>query len=73
MVRIFMTQKNPIDLMKILVENSSEKGEIVLDPFMGIGSTCVASKELNRKYIGFEIDENYYNIAYNRINGYIYE
>ncbi|OSA95685.1 UNVERIFIED_ORG: hypothetical protein B2H93_04500 [Clostridium botulinum] len=68
-----MTQKNPIDLMKILVENSSEKGEIVLDPFMGIGSTCVASKELNRKYIGFEIDENYYNIAYNRINGYIYE
>lgn len=60
--------EKPVELMKILVENSSQEGEIVLDPFIGVGSTCIASKELNRKYIGFEIDENYFNIAEKRIN-----
>ena len=52
--------EKPVELMKILVENSSQEGELVLDPFMGIGAVCIACKEL---------DENYYNIAYNRING----
>lgn len=60
--------EKPVDLMKILIENSSNEGDIVLDPFMGIGSTCIASKILNRQYIGFELDENYYNIANNRLN-----
>ena len=55
--------------MKILVENSSQEGELVLDPFMGVGAVCIACKELDRKCIGIELDENYYNIAYNRING----
>lgn len=60
--------EKPVDLMKILIENSSNEGDIVLDPFMGIGSTCVASKILNRQYIGFELDENYYSVANNRLS-----
>ena len=53
--------------MKILIENSSDENNLVLDPFMGIGSTGVACKELNRSFIGIEIDEKYYNIAKERI------
>ena len=59
--------EKPIELMKILIENSSNQNDIVLDPFMGIGSTIIASKYLNRQYIGIEIDKNYYDIANNRI------
>lgn len=65
--------EKPIELMKILIENSSQEGETVLDPFLGVGATAIASKELNRQYIGIELDENYYNIAINRINTYIEE
>ena len=59
--------EKPIELMKILVGNSSNEGETVLDPFMGIGSVGIASKMLNRNFIGCEIDEKYFNIAKNRI------
>ena len=59
--------------MKILIENSSQEGELVLDPFIGVGAVGMACKELKRDYIGIELDEKYYNIAYNRINDYIYE
>lgn len=57
-----------VELMKILIDNSSQPDEIVLDPFMGIGSTGMACKQLNRQFIGIEIDEDYYNIATQRIN-----
>ena len=63
--------EKPVDLMKILVENSSNEGDLVLDPFMGIGATGVACKELNRNFIGIERDENYFNIAKERINNVI--
>ena len=66
------TQK-PIYVMKWLIERLTNEGDVVLDPFMGSGSTGVACKELNREFVGIELDEKYYNIAYNRINGYIYE
>jgi len=59
--------EKPIALMKILVENSSQEGEIVLDPFLGVGATALACKELSRKFIGIELDENYFEIAKNRI------
>lgn len=59
--------EKPVGLMKILIENSSQEGEIVLDPFMGVGSTGMASIELNRKFIGIELDENYFKIAKQRI------
>lgn len=63
--------EKPIELMKILIENSSQEGEMVFDPFVGVGATAIACKELNRQYIGIELDEHYYNIAVNRVNDYI--
>lgn len=60
--------EKPVELMKILVENSSQVGELVLDPFVGVGATAIACKELDRQYIGVELDEHYYNIAVNRID-----
>lgn len=60
--------EKPVDLMKILIENSSSPNDIVLDPFMGAGSTGVACKELDRRFIGIELDENYFNIAKERLD-----
>ena len=56
-------------MMKTLIDNSSQQNGIVLDPFMGIGSTGIACKELDRQFIGIEIDQRYYNIAKERIKG----
>lgn len=60
------TQK-PVELMEILIGNSSEEGDTVIDPFMGIGSTGIAAKNLNRHFIGCEIDKHYFDIAKDRI------
>ena len=59
--------EKPVDLMKLYVGNSSQVGDTVLDPFMGVGSTGVACKELNRNFIGIELDEQYFDIATKRI------
>jgi site-specific DNA-methyltransferase (adenine-specific) len=59
--------EKPVRLMEVLIENSSNEGEIVLEPFMGSGTTAIACKNLNRHCIGIEIDETYYNIADKRI------
>lgn len=59
--------EKPVELMSVLIENSSKENDIVLDPFMGIGSTGIACKNLNRKFIGMELDEVYFEIAKNRI------
>ena len=64
----------PVELMKILVGNSSKNGEVVLDPFMGAGSVGVACDEIgNREFIGIELDEKYFNIAKERIENAIKE
>lgn len=62
--------EKPVDLLKILIKNSTNENELVLDPFMGTGSCGVASKELNRDFIGIEIDKKYYDIACERLNYY---
>lgn len=59
--------EKPVELMEILIENSSKVGDLVLDPFMGIGATVVAAKKLHREYIGIELDKNYYDIACDRL------
>ena len=61
--------EKPVGLMKTLIANSSNENDIVLDPFMGIGSSCLACKELNRQFIGIELDPNYFEIAKKRIKG----
>lgn len=57
----------PVDLMEKFIINHSTEGQTILDPFMGSGSTGVAAKNLNRKFIGIELDEGYFNIAKERI------
>lgn len=58
----------PIPLLERLIRNSSKEGDKILDCFMGSGSTGVAAKNLNRNFIGIEMDEGYFNIAKERIN-----
>lgn len=58
----------PLEVIQNIIINSSNEGDIVLDPFLGSGTTAVASKMLNRKYIGFEINKDYFEIAQKRID-----
>jgi site-specific DNA-methyltransferase (adenine-specific) len=60
--------QKPVDLIEWLVKTYSNKNDIVLDNFMGAGTTAVACKKLNRKCIGMEIEEKYYKITQERIN-----
>lgn len=58
----------PIDIVQNFIVNSSQEGDIVLDPFIGSGTTAVAAVNTGRNYIGFELDEHYCDIAEKRIN-----
>lgn len=60
--------EKPVDLMAWLVKSYSNEGDIILDFTMGSGSTGEACLKTNRKFIGIERDDNYFEIAYNRIN-----
>lgn len=57
----------PLDIIEKLIRNSSKENGIILDPFMGSGTTGVACKRNRRNFIGIEINKEYYNIARNRI------
>lgn len=59
--------KKPVSLMKQLIKLVSIENQIILDPFMGSGSTGVASKELKRDFIGYEREVDYFNIAQERL------
>ena len=58
----------PIPLMQCLIENSTQEGELVLDPFIGSGTTALACIRSKRHYIGCEIDTKYYKVALDRID-----
>lgn len=64
--RVHPTQK-PIDLLVRYIKLHSNESDIVLDPFMGSGSTGVACINTNRNFIGMELNENYFHIAEERI------
>ncbi len=64
--RFHPTQK-PLSLIEELVLKHSNEGDLVLDCFMGSGTTGVACKKLNRNFIGMEINETYFNKAKERI------
>lgn len=57
----------PIDLVKKCISLFSHKGELILDPFSGVGTTSVAAKELNRNSIGVDLNANYTDYAKERI------
>jgi len=61
------TQK-PIALIRRIIQTSSKEGDVVLDCFMGSGTTAVASKQLNRNFIGFEINKKYIDVANKRLS-----
>lgn len=62
------TTIKPLKIIKTLIENSSRENDIVLDCFMGSGTTAVACKESDRNFIGFEINEKWCKVANDRIN-----
>ena len=64
--RLHPTQK-PVELLEYLINTYTKENETVLDNCMGSGSTGVACKNLNRNFIGIELDNNYFNIAKERI------
>ena len=59
--------EKPVDLLKTFIKNSSDESSVVFDGFMGSGSTGVACVNTNRRFIGIELDEGYFNIAKKRI------
>ena len=65
----FHQYQKPLRLWKTLIEFASNPNEIVLDPFMGSGTTALVCKELGRNYIGFDINPEYCRIAEERIKG----
>ena len=64
--RIHPTQK-PLPLIEWILNKYTKEGDVILDPFIGSGTTAVACHKLKRKYIGFELDEEYFELASKRI------
>ena len=60
----------PLNIIQNFIINSSKEGEIILDPFMGSGTTAIACMNMNRNFIGFEIDKGYYDIILERIKNH---
>jgi site-specific DNA-methyltransferase (adenine-specific) len=58
----------PLNIIENLILNSSKENDIILDPFMGSGTTGVACKKHKRDFIGIELDQHFFEIAKNRIN-----
>lgn len=58
----------PLDLAMDQIKSWSNEGDIILDPFSGSGTTCLASKRLNRRYIGIEKVKKYYDMSKQRVN-----
>ena len=65
--RFHPTQK-PVAVIRWLLEKFSKENNLILDPFMGSGTTAVAAKQLNRNFLGFEISEEYCKIIEKRLN-----
>ncbi len=66
--RLHSTEK-PIELYRKIIENSTDEGDWILDPYLGSGASIVAALELNRNILGYEIDEVYYQRILKRIKG----
>ena len=64
--QVHQNQK-PLELIELIIEKSSNIDDTILDPFMGSGTTAHACKNLNRNYIGFEIDPTYFKMINERL------
>ena len=70
--KVFIGKRNhqtekPQDILEFFLKYYTDENDVVLDPTMGSGSTGVACKTLNRKFIGFELDKKIFEVAKNRI------
>ena len=68
--KVYHSTQKPVELLEYLIKTYTIEGELVLDNCMGSGSTGVACLNTNRKFIGIELDENYFNIAKERIENH---
>ena len=57
----------PVELPEYFIQHFSKEGEIIIDPFNGVGTTCLAAKQLKRNFIGIEISEKYCEMARQRL------
>ena len=64
--KVHPTQK-PVALLEYLIKTYTREGDVVFDNCMGSGSTGVACKNTNRRFVGIELDDNYFNMAESRI------
>ena len=64
--------EKPVDILERIIKTSSNEGDVVLDCFAGSGSTGIACINTNRNFIGIELDDKYFKIAYDRIFKNIY-
>ena len=60
----------PKTFIKEIIQMLSRENDIILDPFIGSGSTAIACKQTERNFIGFEIDKNYYKLAQERLKNF---
>ena len=80
MVDVILDEKSPtingfkfgmsLLVCKMMIDNHTDKGQTVYDPFMGSGTTAVAALECDRLYVGSEIDKNAFNLCNERLQGY---
>ncbi|MCS6795066.1 MAG: site-specific DNA-methyltransferase [Raineya sp.] len=63
--------QKPVKVLKKIIEIASNPNQVVFDPFMGVGSTGVAALQMNRKFIGFELEKTYFEAAKKRIENAI--
>jgi site-specific DNA-methyltransferase (adenine-specific) len=66
-VALLHSCQKPVNVCEVLIKQYTQSNDIVLDPFMGSGTTAIACKQLNRRFIGFEISKEYCNIANKRL------
>ena len=64
----YIQQKKNHDLLRDLILDNTNEYDVVFDPCCGSGSHCYVAKNLNRRFIGIELDENYFNIAKERMD-----
>ena len=60
--------EKPVDLIKKMISKYTNENAVILDPFLGSGTTAIAAVKTNRHYIGFELDPNYFDIACKRLD-----
>ena len=63
----------PLYIIQELIKLLSKEGDLVLDPFCGSGTTCLAAQNLNRKYLGIEINEDYVQLSKERLTKSTYQ